>query len=222
MGRRGIWVIAMKYKMCSWRKLKQSKNENDTEITSKLNQQNVKQNRKIITAVNALLILLFFFTESELQATGIKIYVSKFGVDTNSGTKESPLASLGGAVSKLRSLRNMQTFDAPVEVIIGEGEYFLTEPIVLKSDDSGTANSPVIFKAEEDKHPVFYGGKKIQGFEKISEMLWRAKIPEVCEYGWCFEQLYVNGKRAVRAKSPNNGFYSLKDVSETVFDKTQE
>ncbi len=178
----------------------------------------MKKNHRLVILFTAFLVF-FFVAENEIQAAGTKIYVSKAGNDTNSGTKELPLASLKGAVSKLQILRNSQTFDGPVEVIIGNGEYFMTEPVVLNSGDSGSENSPVIFKAEEGAHPVFYGGKKIHGFEKLSETLWRAKIPEVTEYGWCFEQLYVYGKRAVRAKSPNSGFYSLKDVSETILDK---
>ena len=72
------------------------------------------------------------------------------------------------------------------------------------------------FKAEEGAHPVFCGGKKIGGFEKMSETLWRTKVPEVSQLGWSFEQLYVNGKRAMRAKSPNTGFYHLKNSLDTI------
>ena len=129
------------------------------------------------------------------------------------------MATINGAVSKIRILRKEQTFDGPAEVIIGNGQYFVTGPIVLNPEDSGTEQSQLIFSAEVGAHPVFYGGKNIHGFEKLSEKLWCAKIPEVSEYGWSFEQLFVNGKRAVRAKSPNSGFYSLKDVSETVLNK---
>jgi len=179
----------------------------------------MKLNQKFIAVFAALLVILFFIPEDEIQAAVTKIYVSTSGNDTGPGTKESPLASLNGAVRKLRTLRSLQAFDGPVEVIIGNGVYFLTEPVVLDTDDSGTAKSPVTFRAEEGAHPVFYGGKRIQGFEKLSETLWQTKIPEVAEFGWYFEQLYVNGKRAVRAKSPNSGFYFLKDVSETILDK---
>lgn len=95
----------------------------------------------------------------------------------------------------------------------------MAEPLVLGPDNSGTENSPVIFKAETGAHPVFYGGRRISGFEKVSENLWKVRIPEVAETGWYFEQLYVNGKRAIRAKSPNKGFYYLKDVAEIIVDK---
>ncbi|MFA6129343.1 MAG: hypothetical protein WC699_18750, partial [Bacteroidales bacterium] len=160
-----------------------------------------------------------FFGRSETLAAVTKIYISTTGYDINPGTKELPLASLDGALLKLRSIKKSSTLDGTVEVIVGDGNYFLTKPFILGPDDSGTENSPVIFRAEDGAHPVFSGGKIINGFEKVSESLWRAKISEVVEFGWYFEQLYVNGRRAVRAKSPNKGFYFLKDVSETILEK---
>lgn len=166
-----------------------------------------------------ILLLCLFVFSIRGQATGVKIYVAASGNDANPGTKEQPLASLEGAVNKLRGLRESQALNGPVEVIIADGEYFLTGPLELHPEDSGTEDAPVIFRADEGTHPVFYGGKKISGFEKISETLWRAKIPEVTEYGWYFEQLYVNGQRAVRAKSPNRGFYFLKEASEIAISK---
>ncbi|MCX6328722.1 MAG: hypothetical protein NTZ85_04290, partial [Bacteroidia bacterium] len=43
-----------------------------------------------------------------------------------------------------------------------------------------------------------------------------AFIPQVAYYDSYFEQLYVNGRRATRAKSPNEEFYFVKKVEETV------
>jgi parallel beta-helix repeat protein len=179
----------------------------------------MKSNRKISFVFAALLALTLISIEHEGRAANVKIYVSVAGNDRNSGTKDLPLASLKGAVVKLRALKNTQSIDSPVEIIIGDGEYFMPEPLELNPEDSGTDAAPVIFKADEGAHPVFSGGKKISGFEKVSETLWRAKVPEAITYGWYFEQLYVNGNRAVRAKSPNIGFYHLKNTSDTILQK---
>ncbi len=156
---------------------------------------------------------------TEAKSEGLKIYVAVSGNDANPGTKARPLAGLKGAVAKLKMLRAAKNFSEPVEIIIGNGDYFMAEPVFFDAGDSGTEKSPVIFKAEEGTQPVFYGGRNISGFEKLSETLWRTKIPEVAQYGWYFEQLYVNGVRARRAASPNHGFYFLKDVAETIIDK---
>jgi parallel beta-helix repeat protein len=176
----------------------------------------MNSNRKVILVISFLLAILLIFSEKNAKAASLIIYVSVTGKDCNSGTKEMPVGSLGGALDKLRNLRNANGINGPVEVIIGEGEYLVTEPLLLKPEDSGTTDAPVVFKAEEGTHPVFCGGKKIGGFEKISETLWKAKVPEVTTFGWSFEQLYVNGKRATRAKSPNTGFYRLKNSSDTI------
>ena len=171
-----------------------------------------------ILSFTALLAILFFNMD-EVLATGVKIYISPSGNDNNPGTKELPLASLDGAIQSLRNLKSSQNFNNPVEIIIGAGEYFVTGPVILKPEDSGTDTAPVVFRAEDGSRPVICGGKNINGFEKISETLWRAEIPEVAEYGWYFEQLYVNGRRATRARTPNTGFYFLKGVSETIINK---
>ena len=182
----------------------------------------MKLNQKIVRT--GLLAVFLFCSFGAVQgakhAVGIKLYVSAAGNDKNAGTAEFPLASLKGAADKLRMLRKSLVPEDSVEVIVSDGKYFMTQPLVMNVEDSGTADAPVVFRADEGAHPVFYGGKKIETFEKVTETLWRARIPEVTSYGWYFEQLYVNGKRAVRAKSPNTGFYFLKKwVSETILDK---
>ncbi len=179
----------------------------------------MKPNRKTTLAFALSLSLALLCVNNETMAAVTKIYLSPKGNDANPGSKDLPLATLKGAVNKLRTLRTVQSFNKTVQVIIGDGDYYLSEPIVLGPDDSGTDKAPIIFCADKGAHPVFLGGKKISGFEKVSDQLWRVHVPEVSNRGWYFEQLYVNGRRATRAKSPNSGFYFLKDVSERIVDK---
>ena len=56
---------------------------------------------------------------------------------------------------------------------------------------------------------MFSGGKKIGGWKKTAEGLWRAELAEVREGKWRFDQLWVNGRRATRARTPNKGFFHL-------------
>ena len=165
------------------------------------------------------LAIVMMSVQARSQSSVQRIYLSPMGKDSNSGTKEQPLASLSSAVSRIPELKKAQSSTTPIEIIVGDGSYYMNEPLVLTPENSGTTSAPVVFKAAEGAKPVFYGGKPIKGFEQVSATLWRTKIPEVAELGWYFEQLYVNGNRAVRAKSPNKGFYFLKAVSETVLDK---
>lgn len=164
-------------------------------------------------------ILLLLAISGQELAYSQKIYISPSGNDNNPGTPDKPLATLTGARDKARELRNTSLNDQPVEIIALEGEYFMMQPLLLTEKDAGTAKSPLVFKAEAGTKAVFRGGVQISGFEKVNEKLWKAFVPQTAWYNYYFEQLYVNGRRAVRAKSPNEGFYHVKNVTETVIEK---
>jgi len=148
-----------------------------------------------------------------------KFYLSPTGNDANPGAIDKPLATLNGARDRLREYRKSNQVNGALEVIALEGEYFLLQPLSLSATDGGTKDSPLIFKAEEGKKVIFSGGSQITGFKKVNDKLWRAFVPQVAYYNSYFEQLYVNGKRAIRAKSPNDGFYRVRNVTETVLEK---
>jgi hypothetical protein len=148
-----------------------------------------------------------------------EIFVSPNGNDRNPGTKEHPLASLAGARDAIRSMRAGGTTTGTIEVHIARGQYLMNEPMVLTADDSGSAGKPVIYRGDPESPPVFIGGIVITGWEQLSGKLWKTHVGEVTRYGLYFEQLYINGKRAVRAKTPNNGFYFLAGVDETIIDQ---
>ena len=154
-----------------------------------------------------------------LNLSAKEIYVSTKGNDRNPGTKVQPLSSLYGARDLIRVLRKIENLNEEVRVIVGDGLYFMYEPLILNEQDSGTENAPVTFIADENANPVFLGGIQITNWEKVSDNLWKAKVPEVNSYGFNFEQLYVNGRFATRARTPNQGFFSLKGVSETILSK---
>lgn len=163
------------------------------------------------------LILLFLTGIDQLHSQSF--YVSPSGNDANPGTPEKPLSSLNAAVSKAREFRRNGTAGKPVEVIALGGEYFMMQPLTLTSDDSGTDDSPLIIRSETGNKAVFRGGINVTGFETLNDTLWRAFVPNVAYYDTYFEQLYVNGKRAMRARTPNKGFFQVKGVIETIADK---
>lgn len=160
-----------------------------------------------------LLAILFY---SSLSA--IDLYVSPVGNDDNPGTKKLPLATLTGARNAIRNLRSENSPVDGINVIIMDGSYYLTKPLFLTEEDSGDKNFQIVYRAASGANPVFKGGIEIGGWEKVSDKLWRAKVPETSRYGLYFEQLYVNGRRAVRARTPNDGFYHIQDISEIIID----
>jgi GH141 insertion domain/Right handed beta helix region len=168
-----------------------------------------------LLAVLMIVIGIFYFG----QSFGQKIYLSPAGNDDNPGTIDLPLASLTSAQNKARKYRQKKKDNQPIEIIVLEGEYLMLQPLILTIDDSGTDDSPLIIKAEEGKKARFNGGVKLNGFEKVNDQLWRVFVPQVAFYNSYFEQLYVNGRRAIRARTPNKGFYFVKEVTETVVEQ---
>lgn len=161
---------------------------------------------------------IFGFTISFVKANA-QFYISSTGNDNNPGTKEQPLATLTGARDAVRKFKHERKLTAPITVIIKGGTYPMTAPLVLLPEDGGTEQNPVIYKAEEGTTPIFSGGKKITGFKVNQNGVWETLIPESAYYKWRFDQLYVNGKRAVMARTPNTGFLEIEKVNETVWEK---
>ena len=166
------------------------------------------------------LFLLSFAVGYCLNISAKEIYVSPKGNDQNPGTIEKPLVSLNGARDLIRKIRSTENLKEEIRIIVAGGTYFMNEPLVLNEFDSGTREAPVVYIAEAGTKPVFIGGIQINNWGKVSDKLWKTNIKDVQKYNWYFEQLFVNGKRAVRAKSPNKGFYFLKKVQETIIDQS--
>lgn len=164
-----------------------------------------------------LAILLFAAIQTGIARD---IFVSTGGNDNNPGTQNQPVASLNGAKTLIRQLK-ATGLKTDFRIVVAKGTYFMTEPLVLSPEDSGTEAAPFTITTELDARPVFIGGIPVKNWEKVSDKLWKARIQEVGKYGLYFEQLYVNGKFATRAKSPNKGFYTLSKVSETIVDRGQ-
>lgn len=163
-----------------------------------------------------LIIAAFLLIQESLFAQ--RFYLSPSGNDENPATMDRPLATLTAARDKAREYRKNNP-SGPVEIIALGGEYFMMQPLELTSYDAGLPGSELIFRSEPGEKAVFRGGAEVHGFEKVNENLWKAFIPNVAYYDYYFEQLYVNGKRAVRARTPNTGFCFVKKLTETIIEK---
>ncbi|MCE5240353.1 right-handed parallel beta-helix repeat-containing protein [bacterium] len=145
-------------------------------------------------------------------ASAATLYVAPNGNDAWSGKlsapnkqkTDGPLASLQGARDAVRKLRAAGPLTAPVQVIIAGGTYALGEPLVLGPQDGG-----VTYEAAPGARPVFSGGRKITGWKPGPGGLWTAHVPDVAAGKWTFEQLWVNGRRATRARTPNEFYHYI-------------
>src|ERR1019366_1312655 len=143
----------------------------------------------------------------------LTLYVATNGNDLWSGRlatpnkarTDGPLSTLAGARDRIRGER---TGNQPVDVLVRGGTYCLPAPFVLEPQDSGTAEAPVLYAAFPREQPVFSGGHAVTGFRQTGN-LWETIIPDVKEGRWYFRQLFVNGQRRQRARSPNSGYYRI-------------
>jgi hypothetical protein len=128
----------------------------------------------------------------------------------NAAGTDGPLATLRGARDAVRKLKAQAAPKEPVRVVIAAGEYPMTEPVVFGPEDSGAKDAPIIYEAAAGARPVFDGGRRITGFKQGPGGVWSAQVPQVKEGKWYFEQLFVNGERAVRARSPNKFYLHMR------------
>jgi hypothetical protein len=153
---------------------------------------------------------------------GATLHVAPDGNDAWSGVldrpnataTDGPLATLVGARDAVRRLKSQGPLKEPVRVIVADGTYQLAATIVFEPQDSGTAEAPIIYEAAKDAKPVFTGGRKIEGFTSDADGRWKVRLHDVDTGKAYFEDLYVNGRRAIRARSPNEFYYHMRSKQE--------
>lgn len=125
-------------------------------------------------------------------------YVSPNGKDNWPGSLKKPFKALSKA--KEAVIRHVDTSsNSDVTVYLREGNYFLEHPLTFKNGENLSGSNTISFKAFQDENPILTGGKEIKGWTLDKNGIYKAD----CK-GLDFRQLYINGKRAVRARQPNN------------------
>jgi hypothetical protein len=110
----------------------------------------------------------------------------------------------GGPISTPIAARDAaRAAEKPARIVVRAGVYPLTLAMTLDERDSG-----VSWEAAPGARPVFTGGKAITGWTEAGEGVWKTKLPDPA---WRFDQLWVDGRRATRARTPNRGFFHLAD-----------
>ena len=97
-------------------------------------------------------------------------------------------------------------------VRVKPGHYALAETLVFTPADSGTPEAPVTWIGEEGA--VIAGGGEIRGWTDDGAGVWSAPVPKAPDGKPAyFEQLWVNGRRADRARLPNTGYFNVRKPS---------
>ena len=153
----------------------------------------------------ALIPLLAFLPLTQVTLYPATLYVSTEGRPEWSGrlplpnaqSTDGPLSSLAAARDAIRKLREHGSAE-PVTVQVRAGTYRLSETFTL-----GAGDSNVTYAAYPGERPVISGGKLIDGWKKLRGSIYNA--PATGD----FHQLFINGRRAQRARAPNYGYYRI-------------
>lgn len=163
----------------------------------------------------SLALLACVFCKVPTQTEAVEFYVSPRGNDAWSGklaeandtVSDGPFATLTRARDAVRQLKKSnQSLNEPVRLVLRGGTHSLSQTFELTPEDSGTDEAPIGYEAYPGETPMISGGRTITSWKKHDANLWVANVP------WArgeepFTQLFINGHRRVRARTPNEGTY---------------
>jgi hypothetical protein len=131
------------------------------------------------------------------------IYVAPNGNDAWSGKLPAPNASnTDGPFATFEHARvQVQSLDKTglkqVTIQFRAGTYYLAATQHLTGDDSGSADTPIVYENYPGESPIISGGVRVQNWTNVNGNLWRASLPASTRY---FENLYYNGVRRLRPR----------------------
>ena len=160
-----------------------------------------------------------FVPPSAVEECAGAVYVAPDGSDdSGTGTKERPFATITRALDAVRG-------KAVRRILLRGGRYALAAGVKVGSEDSGTAQSPLIIAAVPGETPILDGGREVTGFVPCG----RGAVLEAdlrgkgfsgleCPRAWGYAlsgkgerhilDLYENDSPCELARHPNSGFVS--------------
>ncbi len=168
-----------------------------------------------LTVLVTLHFLSFRFPENEVR----RFYVSSQGKDSNNGSVNQPFATFSAAQKAVREAKKDGNTGS-IEVVVRGGVYYLEQTVEFTPEDGGTISAPIIWKAADGENVVLSGGRRLKAkWQKGNDGIWYIDVPETKGWKrnvnepetyahtynspWNFRELFVNGKRAIRARYPN-------------------
>ncbi len=130
-------------------------------------------------------------------APSTEFWISSDGSDASPGTQSEPFLTLERARNAIRALDKSRR-EGEIVVYIRGGTYRLTQTFALDPNDSGLNGHKVTYCAAPGERPVITGSISVGGWTPHDPNLgiYRASVGH-----YAARQLYVNGQRAVRART---------------------
>ncbi len=136
-----------------------------------------------------------------------EIHVSPKGQDTFSGTAQQPVASLARAIELVRYIRKQKGLNVDVNVVLDDGVYRLERPLII-TPAVNPGPGHLRFIAANPGKAIVSGGRLLTGWKQGAHH-WEVRVPSINDQPFLTRELFINGCRAVRARTPNEGFFRI-------------
>ena len=125
-------------------------------------------------------------------------YISTKGDDLNDGRKSAPLKS----IHRARELAAASFGNQEIHFVFKDGVHYLDSTLVIRPEQSGKEDFPVIYQAEHRGKAMLSGGKPLSlSWDKWKGDIYCASVEDASVTD--IDQLYVNGIRKPMARFPN-------------------
>jgi hypothetical protein len=117
------------------------------------------------------------------------------------------IPSEGGALAQAIDAARQRAEKTLVTLRLASGMHPLTAPVVLTPADSS-----LTIEGAPGATPIISGGRRIAGWRRAQLNgvdAWAVDLPAVRNGTWFFRELWVDGKRATRARHPNRGTFAV-------------
>lgn len=149
-----------------------------------------------------IILTVVFLFHSFSYAKEISLYVSPQGSDSNNGSITTPYRTLVKVQAVIRSLRSQLLNGKYKKVVINlrAGFYPLNKPLVFTSEDGGTNDCIIEFKAYEKEKVIISGGRYLPKKWIKMGKYWKLRLPPDINATY-LNQLFADGKRLNRCSS---------------------
>lgn len=170
-----------------------------------------------------------------LPELGAVFHVAPAGIDPADGSEGRPFRTLEQARDAVRALKKSHGGSLPkggVRIVINGGSYPIERTLKLASEDSGTAEAPVVYQAKSGETPTFRGGVRVTGWRAITDAKLREELDPtvrdrvleadlkalgITSWGDATAlrrrpELFADGQPQTLARWPNEGFVKTGEI----------
>lgn len=137
-----------------------------------------------------------------------EFYVAPGGNDSHPGTSKQPFASL--AKAKAAAMESLAQQAGDVIIWLQPGRHQVTSPISFESNDFPDTSSQLILRGQDGA--IVSGGVLLANWQSANNGIWTCRLPAGTESIDEVRELFVEGRRAIRSRFPNEGYLRVARV----------